>query len=305
MVLRVFQIVIVILIAIIAVLQIRDFIKNKEEATAKEKVEFGIIGFVVNFFDALGIGSFAPTLAIFHLTGLVEDDKIPGVLNVGVCIPVLLEALLFVNSVEVDLVTLFATVAAGIIGSFVGMRFNERIPTRGIRGVMGIGLAVAAVLMIGSRMGWLPGGGMETGLTGIKLAIAIIACFILGALLPLGVGHYAPCMVIVYLLGLSPLVAFPIMMSLGGLVCFCTTPQFFKSGKFVRQAAMGQTVGGAIGIFIAVYLVKSLPIGVLQWLVIIVVTYTSATMIHQAFKKEDRRKSEIAITNNNEEEVMQ
>ena len=51
------------------------------------------IGFVTNFFDTLGIGSFAPTTAIFKFTGLVRDERIPGTLNVGHTAPTLVEAL--------------------------------------------------------------------------------------------------------------------------------------------------------------------------------------------------------------------
>jgi len=41
------------------------------------------LGFVVAFFDTLGIGSFAPTTAFLKFQGTLADDLIPGTLNVG------------------------------------------------------------------------------------------------------------------------------------------------------------------------------------------------------------------------------
>jgi hypothetical protein len=41
------------------------------------------VGLFTNFFDTLGIGSFAPTTALFRLMRMVDDLLIPGTLNVG------------------------------------------------------------------------------------------------------------------------------------------------------------------------------------------------------------------------------
>ena len=41
------------------------------------------IGFITNFFDTLGIGSFATTTTIYKLRKLVPDERIPGTMLVG------------------------------------------------------------------------------------------------------------------------------------------------------------------------------------------------------------------------------
>ena len=40
-----------------------------------------LIGFVTNFFDTLGIGSFATTTTLYKLTQMVPDERLPGTLN--------------------------------------------------------------------------------------------------------------------------------------------------------------------------------------------------------------------------------
>lgn len=285
MALRIIQILFISLMVIFLIFQISDFIKNNSHQGVKKNGMFQGIGFLVNFFDALGIGSFAPSLALFHITGTVDDRKIPGTLNVGVTIPVMLEGLLFMSSVKVDMMTLISVLVTSFIGAMIGVRLNEKVNVRAIQKVMGIGLLVAGALLFGSIMGILPSGGTATGVYGLKLVIIDGIAFLLGLLLPLGVGHYAPMMVTVYLCGMSPISAFPIMMTMGGLVCFQTGLRFLRNGLFSREAAFGQTVGGAIGVLIAVYLVKSLPLSVLRWLVLCVVIYSAVTMIHSGFRK--------------------
>jgi len=280
--LRIIQIVLITYAVVVGTIIIRDFIKNREkDMSVKMQVAHYILGFVVNFFDALGIGSFAPTCAAYAGFKMIDDDrKVPGTMNAGVAIPVIFEALLFITAVEVKLTTLVPMV----LGSLVGTRFQTKVSERMIQFILGLALFLGAILMLGSKLGILPGGGMAVGLVGTKLVIACICNFILGFTLCFGIGNYAPCMCIVYFLGMSPLVAFPIMMCSGAMVSPTTGILNIKAGNVNRNAIMGMAAGGVIGVAIAVYIVKSMPISVLQWLVIAVVLYSSVTMVIRASK---------------------
>jgi len=285
MVLRIIQIILIVYAIVACFFIVRDYRKNKEkDMPVKERVLHYIIGFVVNFFDALGIGSFAPTVAAYNAFKLVDDKKVPGTLNAGVAIPVIFEALLFLTAVEVELTTLVPMVLCGIIGAVVGTRIAKKVSDRIITLTLAIGLFVAGILMLCSKFGWLPVGGDAIGLYGIKLVIGCVANFILGITLCFGIGNYAPCMCVVYLLGMSPLVAFPIMMCSGATVSPTTGIMNVKAGNINRIAVVGMTVGGVIGVAIAVYIVKSMPLTVLQWLVIAVVLYSSITMFMRSMK---------------------
>jgi len=284
--LRVLQGIFIAFTVVILIMFIIDYRKNKEtDVTFRQQLGNYVIGFVTNFFDTLGIGSFAPTMAAFKLTKLVPDNLIPGTLNVGDSIPVILEALLFITVIEVETLTLTLMLAGGVLGALIGVKFAKTLPLNGIRSTMAIGLLVAAVLMICSKLGWIPPGGEAIGLTGTKLVIAVVSNFVLGLLLPLGIGNYAPCMVIVYLLGMSPAVAFPIMMGSGAIVLCASSIRFIPAGYYHRKASLGLMAAGVIGVCIAAFIVKSLPLNILQWLVIVVVLYTSVMMFREVLKK--------------------
>ena len=64
------------------------------------------IGFLTDFFDTLGIGSYAPTTSLFKFFKLVPDENIPGSMNVGHCIPTFAEAFIFITIVGMDGMTL-------------------------------------------------------------------------------------------------------------------------------------------------------------------------------------------------------
>ena len=266
-----------------------DLVKHKNDLGKESPVVGFLIGLVTDFFDTLGIGSFAPTTLLFKVTKFLDTDKkIPGTLNVAHTVPVIMEAVLFLTGVKVEGITLFSMIAAAIAGALVGARIVNKLPEKKIQLVMGVCLIVTALLMASGQLGWLKalGAGNEAvGLTGIKLVVGVTGNFILGALMMAGVGLYAPCMAMVYMLGLSPLVAFPIMMgSCAGLMAI-GSPEFIKAGNYSRIGSVAITIGGVIGVTIAYTLVKSMPLAVLTWVIIGVVIVTGISMIRQGTKK--------------------
>ena len=267
-----------------------NFFKDYSKAKANnelEEVSTGkaiVTGFVTDFFDTLGIGSFAPTVALFNTLKLnVSDRLIPGTLNVGHTIPVVCEALIFTTVIEVDPLTLFALIAASVVGSYLGAGVIAKMDERKIQIVMGVALALTALIMLASQLGIFPVGGEATALTGAKLVIGIIGNFILGALMTAGVGLYSPCMAMVYFLGMSPAVAFPIMMGSCAMLMPVASTKFIKEQAYAKKTSLLVTIGGVVGVFIAAFIVKSLPLNILKWLVILVIAYTSITMLRKAY----------------------
>ncbi|MEG3182180.1 sulfite exporter TauE/SafE family protein [Sphingomonas sp. LT1P40] len=248
-----------------------------------------LIGFVTNFFDTLGISSFASTTAAYKLLDRVPDEQIPGTLNVGHALPTVAMALIFIATVSVDPVTLIGMIGAATAGAWLGGGFVSRLPRRAIQLGMGIALLLAAALFLAALLGAMPGGGTAEGLSGAKLIFAIAASFGLGALMMLGIGLYAPCLILVSLLGMSPIVAFPIMMGSCAFLMPVGGVRFIASGRYNLCGALGLTLGGIFGVLVAAYIVKSLPLDWLRWLVVIVVTYAALAMLNSA--RRDRRKA--------------
>ena len=287
------RIVLGVLTAIYAVMFGKDYMESSkngllEAEEEKSWVKPGIIGFIANFGDTLGIGSFAPIVAMSKFSKMkVHDKQIPGMLNVSCCIPVVTEALLMTTAIAVEPITLVSMLAAAGAGSYIGAGIISKMDEKKIQLVMGIALLATAILMF-LGLPWInlmPGGGNEIGLSGVKLVIGIVGNFILGALMTAGIGLYAPCMALVYFLGMSPKVAFPIMMGSCAVLMPIASAKFIKEGQFPRKASLAITIGGVLGVFIAFYLVKSLPMDILKVLVIIVILYTSFTMLKQVLSK--------------------
>tara|TARA_B100001105_G_C22362348_1_gene430945 strand:- start:25 stop:888 length:864 start_codon:yes stop_codon:yes gene_type:complete len=246
-----------------------------------------IIGFITNFFDTLGIGSFAPLTALLRGFKQIQDKLIPGTLNVSVTIPVMIEAFVFITIIEVEIITLFYMVLAAIIGSAFGAGIVSNLSEKLIQRIMGIALIITAFLMLSGQMEWIKelGVGKAIGLTGIKLIIAVLVNIALGAFQAAGIGMYAPSMALVYLLGMSPAVAFPLMMASSAFALPSASIRFIKEQAYNRKAAISITLSGIIGVLIAAFIVKALDVYVLTWVVIIVIIYTGITLIKSGFKQ--------------------
>jgi uncharacterized membrane protein YfcA len=243
------------------------------------------IGFVTDFLDALGIGSFAPTTALFKFRGSPPDELIPGTLNVGHNAAAFVETAVLVTAVAVEPALLVTMIASATLGAWLGAGVVSGMPRRAIQLFMGGALLIAAVFFVMANFGAFPVGGTDMGLAGWRFAVAVGVNFILGALTTVGIGPYAPSMVVLALLGLHPLGAFPIMMGTCGLVQPVASLRFFKTGRFSFGSAVGLTIGGSVGVLIAIFIVRQLPLAALRWLVVVVVSYASMSMLRSALRE--------------------
>ncbi|KRM13067.1 permease [Paucilactobacillus suebicus] len=239
-----------------------QFIRQRPKMTLADNLLGGGIGLVTDFLDTLGIGSFVTTTTLFGITHYLDDERdLPGTMNMAHAIPTVVEALFFVTAVKVDIVTMVSMVVAAIIQK-----------------TMAVALILTSILMAINKMGWISIIAVHNealGLTGLPLAIGIVGNFILGILMSAGVGLYAPCMVLVYFLGLKPIAAFPIMMLSCALLMPSVSVNFIKKGRYSLRGVFGFILGGIIGVVIAATLVKSLSLEVLGWLIVVVSCWTS------------------------------
>ena len=241
--------------------------------------QFNLIGFVTNFFDTLGIGSFATTTTIVRQWRLSKDELLPGTLNMGHALPVIAQAIIYTRLVPVDPTTLLLMIVAAVLGSYVGAGVVSGWSRRNIQLGMGGALLAAATLMLLSQLNLMPGGGTLLKIEGTRLALGLLGNFVLGTLMTVGIGLYAPCLILVSLLGMNPTAAFPIMMGSCAFLMPIGALRFARADKVDWRAALGFTLGGIPAVLIAASIVGSLPLSYVRWLVIIVVVYTSVTML--------------------------
>jgi uncharacterized membrane protein YfcA len=242
------------------------------------------IGMVTNFFDTLGIGSFAPTTSFFKFWHMVPDEKIPGTLNLGHALPTLLEAFLFIAIVKVDVLTLVLLMGASVTGAWFGAGIVANWPRRWIQIGMGIALLAAASFFLMSNLNLFPAGGTALILEHWRLWVGVIGSLILGAFMTLGIGLYGPCMILVSLLGMDPKAAFPIMMGSCAFLMPVASARFVQAGSYSPRASLGLALGGLPGVLIAALIVKSLPLTAMRWLVIVAVVCAAFTMLRSALQ---------------------
>jgi len=255
--------------------------RQRSEPTLPTPLQAGI-GFVTNFFDTLGIGSFATTTSMFHFWKQVRHELLPGTLNVGHTLPTIVQAFIYIAIVEVDITTLILLIGASVLGMWLGAGVVAKLPRRAVQIGMGVALLVAAGFTLMAIFNKQAGGGDALALTGATLAIGIIGNFVLGSLMSLGIGLYGPCLVMISLLGMDPKAAFPIMMGSCAFLMPTGSRRFINLGSFDFRAALGLTLGGIPAVLIAAFIVKSLDLYYVRWLVVIVVIYAAVSLLRAA-----------------------
>jgi uncharacterized membrane protein YfcA len=226
-----------------------------------------LVGFITDFLDTLGISSFATTTSLYRLNHSVADEKIPGTLNVGHCLPTLVQAFIYINVVEVEAKTLILLIAASVLGSWLGSGVVMRLSRRWIQLGMGTALLVAAGFFLTKLLDKNPTGGTALALDGPWLALATVGNFVFGALMTIGVGAYAPIMAMVALMGMDPKAAFPIMMGSCAFLMPVCGMRFIRSGAYQSRAgspwqASPPLPGGVLGRARSLRLDRAVRVGV-------------------------------------------
>ncbi|MEG1779517.1 MAG: sulfite exporter TauE/SafE family protein [Oscillospiraceae bacterium] len=267
---------------------------HPEMISKKSTMGLGAVIGGTMFFDALGIGGNAPQTALFKIFKLVPDRLIPGTLNTCTLIPCTIETLLFVTLVKVDPITLVCLIIAVAGGAALGAKYVSHFPVKPIQIILGCALIIVAIIMTCRQIGLWPAGGNAIGIYGWKLFASIAIFFVFGLCAAAGIGVYAPMMAVCYAMGMNPRSAFPIMF--GGYTFLMPAAgfRFLKEGALDMKANLVGQIAGTIGVILAVFLVKELPLYVLTWIVICVLLYTSVMMFFSAFKK---KKEEIIDEN--------
>ena len=271
---------------VFAIFYLKDIFAHKEDFKTMKTVPTILIGVLANFFDTLGIGSYATSTVAFKFTKSCPDDLIPGTLNCAYAIPVVVEAVVFMGKVEVEPITLVTMIVAAVLDALIGAKIVSGWDINKIRIALGVMMICLAIVMFCKNSAIGPFGliGTDIGLSGVKLIIGIVCNFFLGAFMICGLGLYAPCMALVLLLGLSTSVAFPIMMGSCAFLMPTAGLEFVKEGKYNRGSALVLTLTGIVGVLIACYIITSLPLKVLTYLVCVVMVIGAFTFFNDAKK---------------------
>ena len=245
-----------------------------------ERLKLAITGFVANVADTVGIGSFAVIVAFDKYWNLMDDKKLPGTLNAQSILPTMCQALFFLQVVQVEMQTLIPLLIGASLGGFLGGYLVSRLDKQRIRRFMFIGYSGIALMIIASKLGLLPVGGDLMSLHGMWLAAGVLGMFLSGALPAIGVGAYAPTQVILFMLGMSPLAAFPIMTASGAFQQSVAALAFIQRRQVALKPSIIIGLAGIVGVLVAAPVITYINPESLRWLLLAVVLYN----VHRLWK---------------------
>ena len=285
---QVILILVVLVNGLFAIRFVLDVLQHKEELKEEpgNPVAMAIVSFFMFFLSTFGISDFAIGSSLYTKAKWVSDKKLPGTLNTECVIPVAVMALAYISSIEVGLLTLVTAIVCQVVGAYVSPRYVTKLPANQIKRFVAAGLFIAAGLILAGKFGIYPSGGELSSLEGGSLILFALLCMLFGALNNIGIGSYALTMATVYAMGLNPSIAFPIMMG----ACTFSVPigsmQFIKLDSYSRKITLFTSTFGVLGVLVAAFVVKSLDVSALLWVVVVVVLYSAITMLKSSFNKE-------------------
>jgi uncharacterized membrane protein YfcA len=235
----------------------------------------GIMAFIA---DTLGLGSFAVNVALAKLLGTFQDDELPAVNNGAQVIPGTIESLFFMHLVDVDFATLLTLVAGTCIGGLLGGFVVSRLGKQAIRLAMICSFALIIVLLISHQFRWLQVGGDLTELHSWNLIIGFFALIICGAVTSVGVGLFVMVQGVLFVMNVSPVVAFPIMTTAGAMQQPLTTLVFLQKNKIPLKKTMILSLSGCLGVLITIPIFTKLTISWLHLLLLFILIYNLLTI---------------------------
>lgn len=237
----------------------------------------GIAAFIA---DTLGVGSFAVNVALAKLLGTFRDDELPAVNNGAQVIPGAIESLFFINMIDVDLTTLLTLVSGTCVGGLVGGFVVSQLSKQAIRLAMISSFALIIILLISHQLRILPVGGDLIELHSWKLVIGFFAMVICGALTSVGVGLFVMVQGVLFLMNVSPVVAFPIMTTAGAMQQPLTTLVFLQKNKIPLKKTLILSLSGCLGVMITIPIFTKLTITWLHLLLLFILTYNFLAIGH-------------------------
>lgn len=281
------QILLVVVMIAMIIVVIRSYLLHRQPIFKRFSLGM-LIGFITDFGDTLGIGSFATTTAAFRMTHYIDDDrKLPGTLNAVHAIPVMFQALFFITAVKVELTTLLPMTTAAVIGAYVGTHVTKKWHAPTVQRVMAVALLIAVIIMV-VRMITTPGSNNSMGVHGLHgwwLILGIVFNFGIGVLMTMGLGNYAPELIFFSLMGVNPAVAFPVMMLDAALIMPTTALNVIKMDRVSWRGFAGVAIGGVLGVIVAAKFFTSMNVDLLNKLIVIVALWTIFGLVRDSMKK--------------------
>lgn len=269
--------------------------QSSEPLSLVQYIKLGLSGIIAFIADTLGVGSFAVNVALAKIMGTFHDDEMPAVNNGAQVIPGTIESLFFINVVNVDLTTFLTLIAGTCLGGLLGGFVVSQLSKQAIRLAMICSFALIIILLLSHQFRWLPVGGDLTELHSWKLVVGFFAMTICGALTSVGVGLFVMVQGVLFLMNVSPVVAFPIMTAAGAMQQPLTTLMFLQKNKIPLKKTLILSLAGCIGVMITIPVFKQLTITWLHLLLLGILIYNFFAVSRTYLRSRPGKRQEHAL----------
>ena len=261
------------------------FSPQKEKLSIFAQIKISFIGLIANFFDTLGIGSFALIIAMRGMLKVMPDDiRLIGTMNIHAVFIAVVQTLIFLNVFQVDTTNLIISIVMISLGSILSGIIAIRIKHTLVHKIMLAAFIVTGILLLFSQLNILPISSNSTVITGYMLIPFAIFMFIAGMLPGFGIGYYSLIKSSIFLFGVSPIVAFPLMAAASAFQQPITSAIFISNKKFYFKSALLLGISGSVGVLLAAPLISKIDPRTLKWWLLFVVVYNIITFARSSKK---------------------
>ncbi len=271
------------------------FRQPAESISMYQYFKIGISGVIAFIADTLGVGSFVVNVALAKLLGTFHDDELPAVCNGAQVIPGVIESLFFIQLIDVDVKTLITLVTGACIGGLLGGGVVSQLSKQAIRLAMVCSFATLILVLVSHQLHWLSFGGELIELHSWRLVAGFLGMILCGALTSAGVGLFVMVQAVLFLLNVSPLIAFPIMTTAGAMQQPLTTLVFLQQNKIPLKKTLVLSLSGCLGVLITLPLFKQLTINWLHSLLLIILIYNVITIARAYWRSRLSSRSSAAL----------
>ena len=283
MLIRILSIVILLVAVLFFAVQVMDLLRHRQETKAEHApcIPLIFIEALTWFLGTFGVSDGAINMVAYRGLRVADTRKLPGTMLVGAAVPLAVMSVSYLNSVSFSVQTLLVLVIVQAIGGFVGASLVKKLPIQSVRLIMALALLATAGVILARTYLFHVEGGEELGLTGVRLIVAAVLLSLTEALTMMGFGNTTPNICILLALGVSPLSVYPIVMTANTAGCLMGCVRFIKDGTYVRKAALIEAAAGLIGVLLAVRLVTGMSSGLLQLLMIVLMAYSTGSLLRE------------------------
>ena len=249
--------------AIWAAVLLTDILKKREKLFSEPGKPLPVMFITeaaVYFLATMGISDFLMNTIVFNRYKSGDTELLPGTVNLCAIVPGTVIAFTYLQTAEpIEAATLIICTACMLAGTVFSAVFLTGIDGKKLKKIIGTALVFSMCALIVKMIVSAGTTGSASGISGVRLIIAVVVSLICGALNMMGVPCKPTLTALFLLLGLSPMCTLTLVLVMCGLSPIVGGVKFVRSGKYHKKTVLAATITGTVTAVIGCLVMISLP----------------------------------------------